>query len=183
MSENYKSVEGMIKNSSLDESFHGLVLKQIKEKRLSKFLFYLRCKKGLSQKDMAHKLGCTQSRISKIEGAHDKELSVKDLLDYAQVLDLRFEVSFKKQSTKIVDEIKYHAFKINGYLEKLASLAKDDDTLTDGIRNFYMQAFWNINKIIAENFSKIPGKQLAHPGEDKPVVHVNAPLDNPVVSK
>src|SRR3989338_7288123 len=107
----YKNVKEMVKYVSVDTSFNNLLSKEIDEKRIAKFLFYLRCKNNLTQKQMAEKIGCTQSKISKIESAYNTELSVQDLLDYGKAMNLKLELGYRQPSLKIVDMIKYHAFK------------------------------------------------------------------------
>lgn len=50
---------------------------------------------GLSQKDVALKLGCTQSRISKLESMTDADLRIGDLSKYAEVLGLELRITFE----------------------------------------------------------------------------------------
>ena len=72
---------------------------------------------------MAEKIGCTQSKVSKIESAYNAELSVQDLLDYGKVMNLELELGYRHRSVKIVDMIKYHAFKIKNLFDQLTDLA------------------------------------------------------------
>ena len=173
MMETYKSVSELIKNLPGDESFKGLLEKEIQSKRLAKLLFYLRCKKNLSQKELAHKIGCTQSRISKIESSLNAELSVSDLEDYAKALDLRIELSFTHPTTRLVDRIKYYAFRIKECLEGLSSLSENDEMIEEGVKKFHKEVFFNMNNIIVKNFLKFHGKD----SQKEPMVHVSAPIE------
>lgn len=101
MSRHYKSVSEMVSHLCTDESFKRKVLAEIKNRNLTKLLFALRCKKGMSQKQLAEKMGATQSRVSKIESAPDAEITVKDLLDYAKALGLRLEIGYRESSAKM----------------------------------------------------------------------------------
>jgi len=169
----YKSVSELIKNLPGDEQVTKLLEKEIQGRKLVKLLFYLRCKENLSQKQIAQKIGCTQSRISKIEGSLDDDLTIKDIQEYAKALNLEVELNFNDASMKIVDKIKYHAFRIKGYLEQLSSLSKDDEIIEEGVKRFYKEVFVNMNRIIASSFSKFHRKAAP-----KPTVSVSAPIEN-----
>lgn len=176
MGDKYKSVLEMIRNISSDESYKELASNQIKDRKLAKLLFYLRCNHGLSQKELAAKIGCTQSRISKIEHALDKHLTIQDLLDYAKALNIQLEIGYRHPSIKIVDLIKYHAFKIKAHLNELNALAKDDTALSQSIKKFHLEAFLNIGKIIGDSLSQLDFKQKAHKGEVD-TIHISTPLE------
>jgi transcriptional regulator with XRE-family HTH domain len=49
-------------------------------------LTVLRCTKGLSQVEIAQKIGCSQDRISKFEASSDKDIRFGDLADYVIAL-------------------------------------------------------------------------------------------------
>lgn len=173
MMETYRSVSELIKNLPGENSFKELVEKEIQGKRLAKLLFYLRCKGNFSQKELAHKIGCSQSRISKIEGSPNEEITVKDLEDYAKALDLQVELGFSNSSTRLVDRIKYHAFRIKECLERLSVLSKGDERIEEGVKKFYKEVFVNMNAIVARSFSKFHGKEP----QRKSLVNVSAPVE------
>ena len=106
----FNSVGNPITGLSTTKQFTEQALKEIKKKRISKFLFALRCQHHLTQKQIAKKIDCSQSRVSKIESSYDEELSIQDLSDYAKALNLELEIGYRNRSTKIVDLIKYHVF-------------------------------------------------------------------------
>jgi len=176
MGEKYKSVQEMLKNIPAEDSYKELAEKRIRGKSLSKFLFYLRCQNGLSQKELANKIGCSQSRVSKIEHAFDKDLTIQDLLDYGKVLNLQLEIGYRHPSVKIIDLIKYHAFKIKAYLNQLNGLAKDDEEFVRGLKRTYFEIFYNLNKIVADELIKLDFKQKTKK-EDRETIHVSAPIE------
>ena len=141
------------------------------QRKLVKLLFFLRCKENLSQKLLANKISCSQSRVSKIESSLDEELTIKDLRDYAKALNLEIELNFNDASMKLVDRIKYHAFRIKGYLEQLSHLSKDDELIEEGVKKFYKEVFVNMTRIIAGNFSKFHKRVPS-----TPIVSVTAPV-------
>ncbi|MFH1863305.1 MAG: helix-turn-helix domain-containing protein [bacterium] len=178
MTKKYKNVSEMIKDLSTEEAYKESVLKEIDGKKIAKFLFVLRCKHELTQKQMAKKIGCTQSRVSKIESSFDNKLSIQDLLDYAKALDLHLEIGYRHPSFKIVDLIKYHALKIKVYLTQLTVLAKEgeDPKLEEGIAKFHIEALVNLNRFISESFSKLDifkKKRI----REKTHIHISAPID------
>jgi len=179
MEKKFNNVENMIKGLSTGEGFKNDSLKLIRGKRLSKFLFFLRCTSNLTQKELADKLECTQSRISKIESADDESLSIKDLMDYAKVLDLQLEIGYRKKSAKIVDLIKYHAFKIDGYLKKLTNLAKEkrDTPIADGVTKFCMEALVNISHLIVTHLVSLKKLEKGTIGKEKETIHISPPID------
>ena len=178
----YKNVKEMVKDVSLDPSFNNLLSKEIDGKRIAKFLFYLRCKNNLTQKQLAEKIGCTQSKISKIESAYNTELSVQDLLDYGKAMNLQLDLGYRHPSVKIVDMIKYHAFKIKHLFDQLTDLAKDDKELNVSIAKFHLEAFFNIDKILKDSFSKLDIIKKRLPGT-KSNVHISAPIESSSIKK
>ncbi|MGR3176524.1 MAG: helix-turn-helix domain-containing protein [Candidatus Anammoxibacter sp.] len=175
MAKTYENVEELVKGLSTDNKFKDSVLQEIKSKSISKFLFALRCEHGLTQKQMSDKMDYTQSKISKIENAYDKNITVKDLLEYGNVLDLQLEIGFRKQGeVKIVDLIKYHAFKIKNYLDMLAKLAGKDATMKKGTLIFFGETLFNMLKIIQDSTSKLHIPE----NKEKPKVpiYISSPL-------
>jgi len=176
MGTKYKNVLEMVKGISKDDTFKELATKEIKGKTLAKFLFYLRCDHNLSQKQLAEKIGCTQSRISKIESALDKNLTIQDLLDYAKALNLHLEIGYRHPSVRIVDLIKYHAFKIKAYLNQLSHFAKEDEVLKESIGKFHLEALFNIGKIISDSLAKLDFK-FKEQKREPDTIHISAPLE------
>ncbi len=176
MGTKYKNVLEMVKGISKDDTFKELATKEIKGKTLAKFLFYLRCDHNLSQKQLAEKIGCTQSRISKIESAFDKNLTIQDLLDYAKALNLHLEIGYRHPSVKIVDLIKYHAFKIKAYLNQLSGLAREDEVLKESVGKFCVEVLFNIGKFVSDNLAKLDFK-FKEQKREPDTIHISAPLE------
>lgn len=176
MGKRYGNVAEMVKSLSSEETVKELFSKTMKEKTLGKYLFLLRCEHGLSQKELASIMGCTQSRISKIESALDKDVTIKDLLDYGKALNLKLEIGFRQSSVKIVDLIKYHAFKIKGYLNQLLGLAKDDEKLGESIADFHVEALFNLCRMISDNLTKMKFVQKVQK-KDEQTIHFSAPFE------
>lgn len=84
----YNNVADMVRDLSEDKAQGERTAKKIEERTIINFLMALRAASGLSQSEIAAKMGCTQSKISKLEGGKDEELSIGDFHGYADALGL-----------------------------------------------------------------------------------------------
>jgi len=179
MSKKFNTINEMLEGLSEEQKFEEVTKKQIEGKQISKFLTLLRCRERLTQKQIAKKIGCTQSKISKIETSFDNELSISDLIDYAKALNLKLELGYRKSSVKIVDLIKYHASKISKYLNQLVDLAKDkkDDDIAEGVDRFLGEAVYNMIRISVEPYAKLlKAKNIRK--KEKQMIHISPPFDS-----
>lgn len=138
MSKNkFDSVTDLLRDLTNDRELIVNVDQQIKSSQLIKHLIANRVRNGFSQKDIAERMGCTQSRISKLESGQDDDLRLGDLKQYLEATDLQLRLVISPRSHKTVDEIKFHAFCIKQLLLRLVKLVKDDDEdVADGIARF-----------------------------------------------
>lgn len=172
MGKQFKNVPELIKNLSSDNNFIDSVLHEIKNKSISKFLFFLRCEHKLTQGDLAKKIGCSQSRISKIESSYDKEVTVQDLLDYGNALGLELELGYRPRNVRIIDMIKFHAFKIKDYLQRLVDMAKDDEQFQLGVLNTHVEALYNLTRMVKDSAVKIGIDK----NKSKEIIHLSPPM-------
>ncbi|EKD26307.1 MAG: transcriptional regulator, XRE family [uncultured bacterium] len=154
MNKLYNNVSDLIEGS-VDKDFKKKFDESIRNRSLSTHLLALRCKNGITQKEMAHRIKCNQSKISKIENALDENLQVKDLIDYATALNLQLTISFLEKSRTSADSIKYHALKIKEHLDRLADLSEDDEKIHKGISGFFGEYFFNMINMFQESFNKL----------------------------
>jgi ribosome-binding protein aMBF1 (putative translation factor) len=90
----YRSVDEMLRG-------HGYrrvadAVRQLSTKtRLIDQLIIARAAAGLTQAQMAAKLRCSQSRISKIEDSNDADLSLGDIQAYARIVGLKLRLDLK----------------------------------------------------------------------------------------
>lgn len=128
----------------------------VNSQKLIKELIALRTVAGMSQKQIADKMDCTQSRVSKLENSCDDDLSMGDVRQYMLALDIEMMVGGKRKHWTLVDEIKCLAVAIKRKLEKLAELADKDKSIASGIASFYAEAFVNFNKMLIDNAERLP---------------------------
>ena len=91
----YRSIPELVRDISGSSSFADGFESRLAERKIVKDLMVLRATQGLSQKDVALKFGCTQSRISKLESMTDSDLRIGDLSKYAEVLGLELRITFE----------------------------------------------------------------------------------------
>jgi transcriptional regulator with XRE-family HTH domain len=155
MAKTYPDVQEMVRDISSDKKFREDTLDYIGNRTLSRFLATLRCTAGLTQKELAEKMRCSQSKVSKIESSPDDRIAVKDLIQFAQALEKRLAIGFESQEITIVQQIKHHVFAIKHLLNQLAALAKDDDAMDKGVSHFFMETAVNFLKCLYESSSSL----------------------------
>jgi len=168
----YGSVTEMAKALG-GKKFGKEVEENIKENQLSKHLFIMRCKAGVSQKEMAKRLNCTQGKISKIEHTCDANMKIKDLMAYSKALESHIIFSFVDNKMNITDKIKFHAFIIKGYLDQLAAMAHKDKELYKGVYKFFQGALFNLTNIVKTSAKKLP----QHTETETQIFEVASPVE------
>lgn len=118
-------------------------------------LVSLRASAGMTQTDLAKKIGCTQSRISKIEASKDEDITLGIIRDYAQATEGQIGIFCGKRISH-VEAVKNHALSIRRHLESLADIAQKHDELEPHIQGFFGEAFFNILSILSECQNQMP---------------------------
>ncbi len=157
----FNSVSKMLHETSEDADLVTEVERRISERQLVKHLIAHRVKNDMSQQDVAQSFGCTQSRISKLESSSDDDVRLGDLEAYAQAIGLQLRLVLAPRNQTVVDEVKYHAFRIKHLLQALVNLTDDDDTIADGISKFVcIETPMNLLKIVVDTAKHIPQQVL-----------------------
>ena len=105
MNTRYGSVADVLNSMDIPEGQKKRQVEYIKARQLSRLLSVMRSQKKMSQTQAAEKLGWSQGRVSKLETKEDRVVSVGDLLDYANALDLEMSIVFLPRGMKIADQI------------------------------------------------------------------------------
>lgn len=159
----FTSVAEMVRATSDDAEFIKDVERRIAQRQLLKHLVAHRVKSGMSQKDVADKCECTQSRISKLESSTDEDTRLGDLAAYADAIEMQVRTTIAPRSHTVVDEIKYHAFVIKKLLEQLVDLTGGDKQIADGVLRFVcIETPLNLLKIVVDTAKQIPQQFLEH---------------------
>jgi transcriptional regulator with XRE-family HTH domain len=140
----YKSVVEIVRNLLPDDpEFAKQLAEKVKARCVTDFLIAHRTARGMSQNEIATKMRCTQSRISKLENGTDADLRLGDLQAYASALGLKTSTVLMKEMS-LVDSVKLHAWAIHRLLLRIAELSKDDRVMANGARDFFGEAYFNL---------------------------------------
>ena len=110
-----------------DEKVKQLVDEEICCSLLVNNLLQLRIEKGISQKELAKRIGCDPSKISRLEAGNDLQLKMGDVMQYLSALNVKMNMVFEDTSLAVAEQIKQHVFLIHEKLEQLVKLAKQVD--------------------------------------------------------
>lgn len=94
----YASVMEMVRSTS-SPAFVAEFEKYVTARRIVEELTVRRVVLGLSQKDLARALGCTQGRISKLEYAKDADVRLGALAEYAAGVGLKAKLVLEPEGS------------------------------------------------------------------------------------
>lgn len=146
----YKSVTEMIRDLSGDTAFADDVAKRVRQRGVIDYLMAQRAAANLSQNDVAQRMGCTQSRVSKLESGTDNELRGADLEAYAGALGLDVAVFFAKQGMTIADRVKYHVIAVRKLLHHIADLSANDKVMASEANKFFVEVLYNAVRSVGD---------------------------------
>lgn len=153
----YKSVKELMDNILREEDpqFSTDFAAQTSRRQIVRGLATLRNTKNITQEEIAQKMGCAQSRISKIENGLDDDLRISDIQAYLKVLNYSAEINLLPSEMTLVDEIKYYAWRMKVAFDRLTSLAHKDDTIQRGVANFHIEALFNLIGLVKSSARKL----------------------------
>lgn len=155
----HKSIAKMLEASNIDSDTRKKIADRIESRQIIKKLIASRAVRDLSQKDIAEKMNCTQSKISKLENGVDDDLRLGDFTDYLHALDMNLRMVVSKREQTAADEIKFHAMAIKRRLSKLVSLAHADEDVAEGVAQFIGEAFFNLVRILQGSAETMPTRE------------------------
>jgi len=162
----YASVSDLLRDVVPDEEFHLAFDELVARRKLIKQLLAMRAAKGMSQKDVAAKMCCTQSRVSKLENANDDDVRLGDLRGYADVVGCELIAWPMPQDMTPVDKVKCHTHAIKKHMDDLAQLARADDKIAEGVARFFYELFVNFTLMLRHSSQDFPLRP-----DDTPYLH------------
>ena len=151
----YDSIKSLMREEGVPEAIQKKAVELAKARTVGLHLARMRTKAGLTQNDMATRLGVTQGAISKLEAAPNGEITLKNIEQYSLTCGERVSVTFGKRINH-VEAVKLHALSIKEHLEALVKIANQDETLEREISGFFGEAFFNILTILSSCNEKLP---------------------------
>ncbi len=168
----YSSVSELYAKHASAEECDSFV-KFLNSRKLAKTLFALRSKAGLTQKELAEKIGITQSKVSKIEHAQDVTLTIGDILQYCDVLKLQLHVGLMPDGMTLVNQVKFHWNELQRHLEQIQVISKGDVVMEKAARDFTFEAANHITNGLLASLGNVMPKQ-----ENEELLTVSAPSDS-----
>lgn len=142
--------------SEENTAFADELERHLDARTLVKALIVLRAKAELSQEDLAGKLNCTQSKISKLEASSDADIKFGDLVRYTGGVGHEMRLFLVPKGLTIVDEVKLHAFVIRRLLGRLVEIVGDDRSLARGVEQFLVEASFNLGRFVQSAADALP---------------------------
>lgn len=157
-----------------DRDFAQAFEKRVADRQLVKTLAVIRARAGLSQQEMAAKIGCGQPKVSKLESGVDTEVRFGDLLAYLRASEHEMRLYLVPKGKTLADEVKMHTMAIKGLLDRMVHLAGTDDKIAKGVADFLEEAAANLIRLTRLTAEALP------PGvrESCALVRVEAPDGN-----
>src|SRR5271165_6718639 len=121
-------------------------VKDVENQEAVNILVSMRVAKGLTQKELADMLGCTQGRISKLEQGRDEDLRLKDFLDYTRATEDAVWITIG--APNISETIKLHVHAIRRLVPEMVPLAGGDQAIIDGISRFLDDILMDTGKLV-----------------------------------
>lgn len=153
----YRSVADLTRELLADEpGFVAEFEDRLADREVVKSLAVLRARAGLSQTELAAAVGCTQSKISKLESGPDADLRFGDLVAYLRATGHEARILFVPAGGTLVDEVKDHAFQIKRLLDRMVELAGDDGDIVKGVASFIGEAAYNLVRFAQAAAAALP---------------------------
>lgn len=151
----FKSVDELMTGLDMPAEVVQEAKKNTSERQLTLKLALMRQKAGVTQADMATRLGITQGAVSKLENGFDDDITVKHLRAYAEATKMNVGFAVGRPPNH-VEAIKFHALGIRSHMKELAALAHSDEDVERGIQDFFGEAFFNILSFLSECQQAMP---------------------------
>jgi len=152
----YTSVADAVEEITGDQDFADEVRERLRSRDIIKALVGKRVAAGISQAEVAKVLGCTQSRISKIENAFDADLTLDHLAAYAKVLGREIHMLFTERNQGLAERVKFHVLQAGRALSKLVEMVRDDDAMAQGVAKLHIEALVNFVRLIQQTSEQLP---------------------------
>ena len=152
----YRSVAELIKKENISPEVQKGIADIEKETSLCQALTEIRLRAGLTQEQLADKMGVTQSAVSKWEAGPDKELTVQVISKYVQIAGSQSLMLVFGERLNHVESVKFHASEIKKNLSALAQMANDCEEMETAIQAYFGEAFFNLLTILAGCQKEMP---------------------------
>lgn len=144
----YSGVVEMMNDLTDDRTFADELSDHLAQREVVTELVALRAARGLTQEDIATRIGCSQGRISKLESSTHAALNLATLVEYADAVGFRVEMTLAGKGVTLVDRLRHHASCIKKLTDQLARLGSKDERIADGVAGFLSEAADNLVRLV-----------------------------------
>jgi transcriptional regulator with XRE-family HTH domain len=158
MSTKFNTVADAAAHLAGDTNVATRVTREIHQNEVVSLLLEMRISKGLTQEQVAERMGCDPSKVSRIESGSDRQLKWIDIVGYISALNVQLSLFFDDESLSHTARIKQCVFKIDEDLTRLSELAQQcdgDEKITQGIARFYKEVLFNFMLRYTQNKGKL----------------------------
>lgn len=137
-----------------------------------------RRKAGLSEAEVARRMGVSRSKVCRMTATYDDNLTWGDIRAYAEAVGLSISVLFDRDGDTAT-KIKHCVFEIGrmlGHLVELAKQSKEDPAIIAGIDRFHREVLLNMLVRVDASYRDLPRLQTDDaPSRPKPKAHKAPP--------
>lgn len=154
-----------------DPAVESRVKENIEKTRMIDFLVAVRCKRGLSQSEVAKRMNVSVSKVSRFEASCDADLKMGELASYVGAVGLKMSTLFTDDTLPIADRIKHCIFRVAEMLSHLTDLARscnDDKDIVNGIHRFRSEVLFNFLIKFKQTGEDFPLFKFEESDADKP---------------
>jgi predicted XRE-type DNA-binding protein len=152
----YKNVSEMVRDLPGDRDLVDAVDEALGRQRILRQLMVMRTTRDMSQSDVGEVMGCSQSRISKMESSADDELKYGELRRYADAVGCQFVSGIRPRRMTPAEEVKSLAGAVQNRLLRMVELAQCDEDVAQGVARFLAEAFLNVSLIVGRTAASLP---------------------------
>lgn len=145
MSDTYKTAAEMA-TSILGEDAGNKVSERSAGRQILTALVSIRLGKGMTQKEVADRIGCAASTISKLEAGTDAELRWSEIGEYSRAIGIQSSLVLDNPCLPAVSRIKHRVIEIGDLLDEIVELAQsvdDDPEIIESVHDFYKELSFN----------------------------------------
>jgi transcriptional regulator with XRE-family HTH domain len=151
----YDSVAALVRDTG-DAAFADHFETYQSDRVLVNGLTVLRCVKGLTQAELAKRMDCGQSKVSKMETSVDSDLSFGDIIAFSHALDREVQLTLTPSHANGADHIRYYTACIKRELDQLVELAGDDKSISEGVEALAIKTITRMVGAIEDSISALP---------------------------
>lgn len=174
-SKRYSSVINLVRDVHKDSpDFVKEVEERIESMDIGYSLALARSQNGVSESEMAERLGWDEGQILAMEYARNDSVKVGDMIDYVKALDTNFFLKVAGRDETAVDEIAFHLFECQKRMAELNKSLDSVDWPFSFVMEWLVQAIDVLFKLRVQDEggvapesdpeSAVQGEQLAFPG-------------------